>query len=213
MMHFLTRTFLKGLAVVFPVAAAAYLIYWMTIGAERLIKSLLLQVLPEQFYVPGLGLVLVVAGIFGIGLLMYPWLTRIFLQGADRLLRRVPLVNMIYSPIRDLMEMFGGDVTQKLGQVVMVTVPGTGLETIGFVMQEETAHLPDGFAKDGHVVVYLQMSYQVGGYCFVVPRDNIRPVDMTVQQALRWVLMAGVSTPGQRKAKSIEKPPDSGGAP
>lgn len=189
----LTRVFLRGLAVVVPIAAAAYIVYWLAGDAESLIKEMLLQVLPERFYVPGLGLLLVVVGTFVIGLLMYPWLTRVVLNGIDRIIRKIPLVGMVYSPIRDLMDMIGGDMTEKLGQVAMVTIPGTGFETIGFIMEDDTSHLPEGFAKEDHVVVYLQMSYQIGGYCFVVPRENVRSVDMSVQQAIRWVLMAGVS--------------------
>jgi uncharacterized membrane protein len=202
MMQFLTRTFLKGLAVVLPVAAAAYLVYWLAGDAERLIRRLLLSALPDQYYVPGLGLLLVVSMIFGVGLMMYPLLTRMILNGLDRLMRKVPLVNLIYGPVRDLMDMIGGDMTDTLGQVVMVTIPNTGLQAVGFVMQSDLSSLPEGFEKDDHVLVYLQMSYQIGGYCFVVPRDAVRPVDMSVQQAIRWVLMAGL-TGGQAKATKL----------
>lgn len=205
MTTFVTRTFLKGLAVVVPLAAAAYIIYWLVVEAESIIKRLLLTVMPEDLYVPGLGLLVVVSGIFTVGLMMYPVLTRFMLESTDRIIRKVPLVGMVYSPIRDLMDMLGGDLTGNLQQVVMVTIPNTGFETIGFVMQNDTASLPDGFAKDDHVVVYLQMSYQIGGYCFIVPRENIRPVDMTVQQAIRWILMAGVA--GKATNKIPPKPP------
>jgi len=204
MTQFLTRTFLKGLAVVVPIAAAAYVVYWLAVSAESLIKQLLLQVLPEEFYVPGLGLTAVVGGIFLVGLAMYPWLTRVLLTGVDRVLRKIPLIGMVYSPIRDLMEMLGGDMTDKLQQVVMVTVPNTGFETIGFILQEDTSHLPEGFSKEDHVLVYLQMSYQIGGYCFVVPREAVRPVDMSVQQAIRWILMAGVSATVTKGAKNVD---------
>lgn len=210
MTHFVTRTFLKGLAVVVPVSAAAYLLYWLAVDAESLIRRVLLSALPDRYYVRGLGLLLVVSTVFVVGLLMYPWITRIILNGLDGLLRRIPLVNLVYGPVRDLMDMLGGDMTDKLGQVVMVTVPNTGLQTLGFVMQSDLSDLPEGFDKDDHVVVYLQMSYQIGGYCFVVPRDAVRPVDMSVQQAIRWVLMAGVSgghaKPAKRRGPS-PKPP------
>lgn len=204
MAQFITRTFLRGLAVVAPIGAALYIVFWMARESEALIKVGLLRIIPDSYYVPGLGVTLVVAGVFVVGLLMYPLLTRILLDGIDQVLRKIPLIGMVYSPIRDLMDMLGGDVTDKFGQVVMVTVPGTGLETIGFVMQNDTAKMPDGFSKDDHVVVYLQMSYQIGGYCFVVPRSSIRPVDMSVQQAIRWVLMAGVSGGGKKEKPKLK---------
>ncbi|GAB4141866.1 MAG: DUF502 domain-containing protein [Planctomycetaceae bacterium] len=209
MAQFLTRTFLRGLAVVVPIAAAAYVVFWLAGDAEELIKPGVMLILPERYYVPGLGLVLVVVGTFCVGLLMYPWLTRVILQAGDTLMRKIPIVGMVYSPIRDVMDMFGGDVSQKFGQVVMVTFPGTKMEILGFIMQNDLSGLPEGFSKEGHVVVYLQMSYQIGGYALIVPEEAIRPVDMPVQQAIRWVLMAGVSgAPTKKNSQKIPKTMD-----
>jgi len=53
-------------------------------------------------------------------------------------------------------------------------------------------------------VKYVQWGYQLGGFCFVVPRDAVRPVDMSVEDGLRWALTAGVSAPA--KAKKKEEP-------
>ena len=64
------------------------------------------------------------------------------------------------------MNMFGGDVEQQLGQVVMIEIPNTNMETLGFVTRDNLADMPDGLAHDDRVVVYVQWSSQVGGYCF-----------------------------------------------
>lgn len=158
-------------------------------------KGLLLTIIPPEFYVPGLGLVIVAVGIFCVGLLMYPWLTRKLLDGADRVFRRLPFFGSIYSPTRDLMDLLGADVQEQLGQVVLIKIPNTDMETLGFVTRDDLSDLPDGFPADGHVVVYVQWSSQIGGYCFVVPRDAVRPIDMTVEPGMRWALIAGVSVP------------------
>jgi uncharacterized membrane protein len=195
MIRFATRIFVKGLVVVLPIMAAVYVVLWMLRDSEALVKGLLLAIMPEDHYVPGLGLGLFLAGIFCVGLLMYPWVTRKLLEGVDGLLRKVPLFGAIYSPARDLMDVLGGDVEQKLGQVVLIKIPNTNMETLGFVTRDDLSKLPDGFTKDNHVVVYVQWSSQIGGYCFVVPREAVRPVDMTVQQGMRWALTAGISAP------------------
>jgi uncharacterized membrane protein len=195
MFKFATRTFFKGLVVVLPILAAAYIVVWIVGDGEAAVRGLLLKVVPEYYYVPGVGLALLLAGIFGIGLLMYPWLTRKLIGGIDHVLRRIPLFGTVYGPARDLMDVLGGDVDQKLGQVVLIKVPNTNMETLGFVTREDLSGLPEGFAKENHVVVYVQWSSQVGGYCFVVPREAIRPVDMTVEEGMRWALTAGISGP------------------
>ena len=195
MTKWMTQTFFKGLAVVLPVAAAIYVITWLVRDMETAVKQLLLLIIPGDYYVPGVGLLLVLAIVFLIGLLMYPWLTRQMLDGFDAVFRKIPLFATIYSPVRDLMNMMGGELKKGLGQVVMIKVPNTNLETLGFVTREDLSDLPDGFAKDDHVVVFVQWSSQIGGYCFVVPRDSVRPVDMTVEEGLRWALTAGISAP------------------
>jgi uncharacterized membrane protein len=195
MIRFATRTFIKGLVVVLPIVAAVYVVLWMVRDSEALVKGLLLAIMPDDYYVTGLGLGLFVVGIFCVGLLMYPWVTRKLLDGVDAILRRVPLFGAIYSPARDLMDVLGGDVEQKLGQVVLIKIPNTNMETLGFITRDELSDLPEGFARDDHVVVYVQWSSQIGGYCFVVPREAVQPVDMTVEQGMRWALTAGISAP------------------
>ena len=60
-------------------------------------------------------------------------------------------------------------------------------------MNKDTSGFPGGSQEGDRVIVYLQMSYQLGGYCLIVPSDHIRTLDMSVEDGLRWVLTAGVS--------------------
>ncbi len=163
---------------------------------EALFRNLVQRLLPEGIYFPGLGILFLAGTLLLVGLLMYPWLTRQVLTGFDKLFRKIPLFNSIYSPVRDLMEMFGGGgMKEKLGQVVMITVPNTKMESLGFITQKDGSDLPDGFIPKDHVVVYVQWSSQIGGYCFIVPRESVREVDISVEDGLRWSLTAGLSAP------------------
>lgn len=202
MIRFLTRTLLKGLTVVLPVAAALYILIWIIGDLEVLVRNLLQRWLPEGLYFPGMGILLLIATVFLVGLLMYPWLTRQLFSVIDRLFRRIPLFSSIYSPVKDLMDMFGGGMQDKLGQVVMVKVPNTEMETLGFITQDSPDDMPEGFIKEDHVVVFVQWSSQLGGYCFIVPRESVREVDMSVEDGLRWALTAGLSAPKSGNAKT-----------
>jgi uncharacterized membrane protein len=193
------------MAVVLPVVAAIYVLVWIVRDTETAVKSLLLRVVPQEYYVPGSGLLLVLLTVFLIGLLMYPWLTRKMLDGLDGVFRKIPLFATIYSPVRDLMDVMGGDMTEKLAQVVMIKVPNTNLETLGFITRKDLSDLPDGFPKENHVVVFVQWSSQIGGYCFIVPRDSVRPVEMTVEEGMRWALTAGISGPSDKQEESLRK--------
>lgn len=204
MTKFISQTFLRGLAVVLPIAAAVYIVIWLGSDLERIIRGLLLQVMPQEFYVPGLGVALALGGVFLVGLLMYPWLTRKALDGVDTVLRKIPLFTSIYSPVRDLLNMLGGDVEEQLGQVVMVMLPGLDFEMLGFITRENTANLPPGMVPENHVVVLIPWSSQIGGLCYVVPKERVRPVEISVEEGLRWALTAGVSAPRGHAAESTE---------
>jgi len=200
MTKFFAQTIFKGLAVVLPVVAAVYVILWLVRDTEAAVKSLIVAVVSDTFYVPGMGLLLVVTAVFFIGLLMYNFVTRKMLDGLDSLFRKIPLFAAIYGPVRDLMDMMGGDMTDELGQVVMIKLPNTDVETLGFITRNDLSDLPDGFKKEGHVVVFVQWSSQIGGYCFIVPEDSVRPVDMTVEEGMRWALTGGISGPADKKS-------------
>ncbi len=197
MFKFISRTMLKGLAVVLPVAAAVYVVFWLGGGVDRLMKRIVTTALPDDLYVPGSGVVVVILGVFVVGLLMYPLLTRRLLNRVDSLLRRIPLFASIYSPVRDLLNLLGGGVETRLGQVVLVKIPGIGFESLGFITRDSTEGVPEGMLPPDHVVVLLPWSTQIGGTCFIVPRSAVRQVDMTVEEGLRWALTGGVSAPGR----------------
>ncbi len=193
--RFFSRTFAKGLAILLPVLAAAYVLSWAARDSEKAMRALLLTFIPESFYIPGLGIFAFVLVTFLLGLLMYPWVTRAVFVSADAVFRRIPLFGSVYSPVKDLMDLFGGDMAEQLGEVVMISVPGTQMETLGFVTRRNNEGMPEGTVPDGHVVVYVQWSSQIGGYCFIVPEESIRPLDLTVEEGMRWSLTAGLSTP------------------
>ncbi|MFO7783431.1 MAG: DUF502 domain-containing protein [Thermodesulfobacteriota bacterium] len=187
------RPFFKGLGVVIPFVFVVYMVYWVLFGLEAVLKDLLTAVLPQGTYLPGLGIAIVFIGVFLVGLLMYPWITRKVIQAIEAVFRKLPVVGSVYASIHDVLDLFDGGIKQKLGQPVLVDFPQNDFKTLGFLMREDTTGLPEPMREEGSVVVYLQMSYQVGGYALIIPRDRIHPIDMSVEKALQWVLTAGLS--------------------
>ena len=90
--------------------------------------------------------------------------------------------------------MFAGQNDSEALQVVTVTLPGSNLRLMGFVTRDEFSDLPEGIAEPGEVAVYLPMSYQVGGYTVFMPRSQLSPVQMSREQAMRFVLTAGLKS-------------------
>lgn len=194
-MRRVTQTFFKGLAVILPVVITLYVFIWLVQTAESAISVVTSRFIPEAYDFPGLNLLLFLAVVFLLGILMYSWIVRWLLESIDNVLRGIPLIGKVYGPSKDLMNMFQGDLEQQLGQCVLIKIPNTNMETLGFITRRDLSGLPEGFHRDRHVVVYVQWSSQIGGYCFIVHEEAVTPIDMTVEEGMRWALTAGVSAP------------------
>jgi uncharacterized membrane protein len=189
----------KGLAAIFPVSLTLYLIYWLVTSIERVLRPAIAAVVPESYYLPGMGLAAGLVLLFFIGLVVNAWIVQRLLHAGERLLERIPLIKSVYGALRDFMNYFSAaEQRRDLKQVVMITLGGTRL--LGFVTQERIEDLPGVSLPDDVVAVYLPMSYQIGGYTLYVPRSLLEPVDLTIEDAMRRILTAGLSKTEQAKA-------------
>lgn len=190
MLNFLGRTLITGFIALLPVVLTLYLLYWVAMASEDVMGNALRYVLPGEFYFPGLGMLIGLVVVFMVGLLMNAYLVRRLFMFAEQVLYRLPLVKSVYRAFRDFFDFFSPG-KEGLGQVVAVTF--NGMELVGFVTQDDPARLPPSFRDGDSVLVYLPMSYMVGGYTILVPRKDLRPLKMTREEAMQFVLTAGIS--------------------
>ena len=192
-MNVLGKLFLKGLAVVIPAALTLAILWWLARGAEQFLGGLLLRILPEGWYVPGMGVVSAVALTMLIGLLTHVILFQRLFAIGDAILNRLPLVKTLYSAIRDFMAYLSPDSQVAQSKVVLVRLPGQAFELLGFVTREDFSELPMDLALEDPIAVYLPFSYQIGGYTLFLPRACLTPVDMSFETAMKLVLTGAVS--------------------
>ena len=192
------KIFLTGLVAVFPVFATLYVLFWLLISAETLLGEGIRLVVPEHYYRPGMGVVAGLLLIFLAGILLRALLMRKLFDLGAGLLYRIPFIKTVYGAFRDLVHFVSesGAARGNGKQVVMVKLGAPGIEIMGFVTRRDFKDLPPAFGKESHVAVYIPMSYQVGGHTVIVPESAIRPVDMSMEQAMRFALTAGMTTGG-----------------
>jgi len=193
--HHLGRIFLTGLLTLIPAVATIYFMVWLIGAVDRIFGKPLRWLLPHETYVAGTGIVLAVAIVFGVGVLMHGVLFRQLFRKAEQVMLAMPLVRSIYGALKDLLGLFGQHKDSAL-QVVAVTLPGTSWKLLGFVTRQEFTDLPEGVGTPAEVAVYFPMSYQVGGYTLIVPRESVRPVAMSREDAMKFILTAGLKTAG-----------------
>jgi uncharacterized membrane protein len=198
----LGRIFLTGLLTVLPLVATIYFTVWVLNVLERFFGKQVMFLLPDEWYRTGMGLVLAILVVFGVGLLMNGILFRRMFGWAEWLLLEIPLVRSVYSAMRDLLGMFAQHKEPAL-QVVAVTLPGN-VRLLGFVTRTDFSDVPAGIAGPGEVAVYLPMSYQIGGYTVIVPKSAVTAVEMSREDAMKFILTAGLkaASPGIEPPKS-----------
>lgn len=193
MFRFITRQMLTGLITILPVMLTLYLIYWFVVSTETALGSIIQFVLPDIDYWPGMGFVIALILIFVIGLLMQLYVVKALFNKIEDLLYHMPLIKSVYGAIRDFFQYFSPSRESEFQQVVAVKFDND-MELIGFVTRSNSDTLPVAEGDETErVLVYLPMSYNIGGYPVMIPKNRLRPVDMTMEQAMRFVLTAGVA--------------------
>jgi len=187
-MNSITAIFWKGLATLLPLTVTLYALYWVTVTVERLLGNLV----PDAVYFPGSGLLLAVAITGAFGVLMHLFLFEQVVNVGSNVLNRIPVVKSLYSALQDFLAYLGHRSTDELSRVVLVTLTEQ-YQLVGFVTNPRF-ELP-GAETGGDtelISVYLPMSYQIGGYMLLMPANAVKPLDISVEDAMRLVLTAGV---------------------
>jgi uncharacterized membrane protein len=198
------RTILAGALALMPVVLTLWLVSALTIRTDAVMKDLLTPLLPDDTYQPGLGLLVALLLLYVVGLAVNQWAVRAVLRWLDDVMGRIPLVKTLYLAIRDFTRFFPSKDGQKGDLKRVVLVPFGPGQAIGFVTAEDASalgvtDLPSATA-DPVVAVYLPMSYMVGGYTLFLPKSQLHSTSISVEAAMRLVLMGGVQSAPQLSA-------------
>lgn len=180
----------KGMLAVIPALVTVYALIWLFTTLEGVLAVPLQALLGERFYVPGTGLFLALGMLIGIGVLIDLYVGRWVVDAMESVIDRVPVVKSIYGAVRDLLQFAipGQDETEARRVVAWECKPGVWM--VGFVTGP--AFVPVGDDGEERVSVYFPMSYQIGGYTFLLPESELTTLELTVEEAMKNVLTAGV---------------------
>ncbi len=176
----LTRYFFEGLIFLGPVVATVYVIYIVIVKIDGIF----------DFRVPGLGFAVTVVLITLIGFIASNFLTMKLVGVIDRLFRRLPLVKMIYTSVKDLVGAFVGDKKGFNKPVQVALSPGSNVKVLGFITSESLV----GMGLRGNVAVYLPQSYNFAGNLIIVPREQVKPITAPSGDVMKFIVSGGVST-------------------
>jgi uncharacterized membrane protein len=197
-MKFILRNFINGILTFVPILLVFYVIYKIFVFLDSLLGNILRQHM-KHGYVPGIGLLVTLALITVLGWLSTRFFTGKIIELIDTLLEKIPFVKTIYSIIKDTVQSFLGD-KKSFSKVVLVTIPGTSMKSIGFITSEQLEAFYQPLAD--HVAVYVPQTFQMAGFTFLFPKDDVEVIDVKPEEAMKFILSGGLAT---KKVEEAEK--------
>jgi len=172
--------FLKGLLVVAPIGITIYILLAIFNWLDSAFSI---------YDIPGLGIVVAALLITVVGFLASSYLVRPFLILTERVLHRTPLVSIIYTSLKDLLDAFVGD-NQKFNCPVLVRVnDAPEAYRMGFITQEDLRPLN----RPDLVAVYYPHSYNFSGELQLVPPESVTHLDLASSDVMKFIVSGGVS--------------------
>lgn len=182
----------------------AGLLVWLPLGVTLLVVRFFvglldtsLLILPESLRpsIPGLGILLSVVLVLGTGALTANLLGKEVLRWSELLLARIPLVRSVYGGMKKLAETLFSGSGKSFREAVLIQWPRQGAWTIGFITATPEGEIRDKTAPDVVTVFIPATPNPTSGFLAVVPRAELRPLQMSVEQAMRMVISLGVVAP------------------
>ena len=213
----LKKYLITGVLVWLPIAVTIWAMTYIISAADRLISLLPESWQPQHFWgfnIPGLGIVAATVVLFVTGVFAANVLGRRILGAWDSLLGRIPVVKSIYSSVKKVSESLLSDSSRSFKTPVLVPFPQSGIWTIAFV----SGHIPDKLKgslpqDDDYISVYVPTTPNpTGGYYIMVKKSDVRELDMSVDQALKYVISLGMVMPDDLPVKVLpaQKPSEDG---
>lgn len=207
-LQWLRRQFFTGVVVGAPIGITIWLIWSFVSFVDNRIKPLIPAGWnPEtylKFALPGLGIVVAVAGITALGALTANLAGKSLLSFGESLLMHVPVVRQVYSSLKQVFETFASGDASAFKEVVLLEYPRKGAWSLGFVTNRQVRGGIES-AKPGVVAVFIPMTPNpAGGFLvFVAPEEVVR-IEMTVDEAFKLLASAGILSAHSDLAKPSE---------
>jgi uncharacterized membrane protein len=200
----ITRYFLAGLVVAGPIALTFFLAWWVIELVDRWVKPLIpARFNPDNylpFAVPGIGLILALAAIVLIGFFATNLLGRSLVRLGESILAHVPVLSTLYSALKQIFETVVNQGSNNFRQAALVEFPRKGLWAIVFVSTTTKGELAEKAEGEDIISCFMPTTPNpTSGFLIFVPRKDVRMLDMSIEDAAKVIISAGLVMPEYRK--------------
>lgn len=183
----LINYFFQGLVFIAPLAITGYIIYMVFDVTDQFSRDLISRFF--DVHIPGAGVLTMILFLVLIGYLGQTIVARPLINLVQNFISRTPILRDIYSALKDFIAAFVGKERKFNIPVLVLVNPVTQLEKLGFLTEQDLSVLE---LKD-KVAVYFPHSYNFSGELFIVPREQVRVLDLPAGEVMKFVVSGGVS--------------------
>ena len=176
----ISQYFLQGLLFLVPLFVTVYVIYWVFVRIDGIL----------DMPVPGVGFIVTIVLVTLVGFGASNFLTKNIVGLVDKIFARLPLVKMIYTAIKDLVNAFVGDKKSFNRPVQVVIDRESNLRVLGFATRDSL----DSIGIQDSMAVYLPQSYNFAGNLIIVDREQVSPMSADPGEVMKLIVSGGVSS-------------------
>jgi uncharacterized membrane protein len=201
--------FLTGVIVTAPIGITILLVWQFITFLDTQVAGLL----PERynpetylpFSVPGLGLLIMLAFLTFVGMFTAGLAGRTLVRTGERLLSRMPVVRSVYGTLKQIFETVLAQSSRSFREVVLVEYPRRGIAAIGFVTGPTRGEIQER-AEEELVNVFLPTTPNpTSGFLLFVPKSDLIPLDMTIEEGIKMVISGGIVTPSAEEKEAAAR--------
>jgi uncharacterized membrane protein len=184
--------FISGLLIIVPLVISYQVIIFLFTKLDNILNPIVSKYTGYQ--IPGLGIAVTVLVILLVGLVAHSVIGGRLFRAWESFLARVPVVRTVYSPAKQLLEAFTASSETSFKRVALVQYPRKGVWVIGFLSQD--VDLRSGEIEGEFMAVFIPSTpTPFTGFMAMIPKSDIRQIDMSVEEAVKFLVSAGVALP------------------
>ena len=200
------RYLITGLLVWVPLVITVWVLSFLVSTMDQTLLLLPQQLRPEHwlgYYIPGMGVVLTLLVVFFTGLFTANIIGQRLVRYGEKVLARIPVVNSIYNGVKQVSDTLFSPTGQAFRKALLVQWPSPGMWTIAFLTGTPGGDIVNHLQGD-YLSIYVPTTPNpTGGYFVMVPKSAVIELDMTIDEALKYVISMGVVAPGYGRRAAL----------
>jgi uncharacterized membrane protein len=201
-MRKLRAYFLTGLIVILPTVISVYVLYKIFLALDGILADFLTKYI--GFRIPGAGIVTLVLLIILAGMFARNFFGRGLLRFWDRIIGKIPLISKVYNALKRISEAFFMERSSGFRKVVLVEYPRKGVYSMAFMTAAAAGEVQNKTGAKMVSVFLPTTPNPTSGFFLLYPEDQVIPLTIPVDEALRMIVSAGLAPPDEREPFVVE---------